>query len=358
MSLPGRRSSFHGSKGRPRLWLVWALLPTFLSLASPRAAEAKESYLVIITGLGGEDSYRERFHEWSLLMRQAAIERFGIDEKRIFYLSEKPEQAPELIQGESTKENILKLFAELRGLVQSGDQLFILLIGHGSYRSEESRFMMPGPDLTAVDFEILLQPFTEQQIVFVNASSASGNFVSALSAPNRIIVTATKTGFERNETQFGKHFVEAYAADGADTDKNNRVSVLEAFNYARLQVDQFYQTENRLKTEHALLDDNGDGEGELEPGPTSDGSDGALAGGAFLLGGASETLSADQLESNPELAGLVVKQRELEGRVETLRQQKDSMPEAIYLEELEKLLVELAETTARIDELQVEPPSR
>lgn len=309
---------------------------------------AAETHLVIVTGLGGEPAYRERFHEWAMAMREAAIERYGLSPDRVFYLSEKPEMAPEATHSKSTKENIGALFRELASTVGPDDQLYILLIGHGSFDTDESRFNLPGPDITDADFEALLEPFSDQQIVFVNTSSASGGFVPSLSGPNRILVTATKTGFERNEAQFGKYFVEAYAGNEADTDKNERVSVLEAFTHARLQVDHYYEEENILKTEHAIIDDNGDGEGSMDPGE----SEGDFAGSAYLIG-ARATASGpgvEDVESDPELARLVESRGELERRVEALRLQKDSMPEELYLQELEALLLELARVTQTIEE--------
>ncbi len=319
-----------------------------LALVSISTAVSAETHLVIVTGLGGESSYQERFHEWAMAMREAAIESYGLSPDRVSYLSEKPEVAPDVTHSKSTKENIEALFRELQSTLGEGDQLYVLLIGHGSFDSDNSRFNLPGPDITDSDFVALLEPFEQQQIVFVNTSSASGGFVPSLSGRNRIVVTATKTGFERNEAQFGKYFVEAYAGEEADTDKNERVSVLEAFTHARLRVDGYYEEENILKTEHAILDDNGDGEGSIEPGE----SEGNFAGASYLLG-ASVTAAgpgATKIGSDPELARLVESQRELESRVEALRLQKGSMPEELYLQELEALLLELAKVTQAIDE--------
>ena len=319
-----------------------------LALAVSSAASGKQTYLVIIAGLGGEDSYREKFHQWSTNMRDAAVNRYGVSEDQVYYLTEKPELYPDHVHAQSTKDNVIALFGELEAKVSPGDQLYVLLIGHGSFRSEQSRFNLPGPDLTAEDFDSMLQPFSEQQIVFVNASSASGNFLPVLAAGNRIVVTATKSGYERNESQFGKYFVEAYAGDGADTDKNGRISVLEAFTHARVRVDGYYNEENILKTEHAVLDDNGDGEGAHEPGE----NEGDVASTVYLLGDAAlaEGFSEAEIAGDPELARLVDKKLELEGRVEALRLQKDSMPEDLYLTELESLLIELATVTVSVEE--------
>jgi hypothetical protein len=317
-------------------------------LASAAALEAKESYLVIIAGIGGDDAHKDRFHKWSMAMRDAALGRHGLSADRVFYLGESPEMAPDAIYAKSTKENIASLFSKLSTSVAPGDQIYLLLIGHGTFDNEEARFNLPGRDLSASEFDALLAPFHEQQIVFVDTSSASGAFLTVLAKPNRIVVTATKSGFERNEAQFGGYFVEAYSGDAGDTDKNQRVSVMEAFEYARQRVSGFYEEENLLMTEHAQLDDDGDGKAVAEASR----QEGARAGASFLMGKAAVAggLSPSDLASDPELAGLVETRRQLEGRVEALKLQKDSMPEDTYLQELERLLLELANVSQRIEE--------
>jgi Peptidase C13 family len=323
-------------------------------LGTPTRSDAKETYLVILSGISGEESYHQKFHEWSMAMRTAAIEHYGLSKDRVFYLGESPEMAPDAIYAKSTKENITALFSKLKGSVRPGDQLYILLIGHGSFDSDEPRFNLPGRDLSAADFEALLAPFGEEQVVFVDTTSASGGFLAPLAKKNRILVTSTKSGFERNESQFGGYFVEAYSGE-ADFDKNQRVSVLEAFEYARQKVDGYYAEENLLKTEHAQLDDDGDGKGIGTAADLSEQGgkkDGALAGAAYLMGNeaVAEGLDPDAVAADPELTRLVESKRDLEGRVEALKLQKDSMPEQMYMDELEKLLLELALVAQNIDE--------
>ncbi|MFQ5789755.1 MAG: C13 family peptidase [Acidobacteriota bacterium] len=323
------------------------------------ASGAGARYLVIVSGIGGEEEYRQRFYDWSISMREAARTRLGLPEDHIWYLSEKPEQDPKRIRAKSTKENVTTAFGELAEAVQPGDQLFVLLVGHGSHRSGDSRFNLPGPDITAVEFAQILERFAQQEVVFVNTSSASGDFVPVLSGKNRIVVTATKTGLERNETVFGKYFVQAYAEDGADADKNGRVSVLEAFEYARTEVARSYEEDNRLLTEHAVLDDNGDGVGaqrfESEPrasagagrgGGAAEVAEGRLAGVSFLggagLGGARAATMGPAADQDPEVAALHGEMQALEGQIQALKGQKETMPSDLYLKELEKLLLELA----------------
>ncbi len=199
--------------------------------------------------------------------------------------------------------------------------------------------------MTATDFAKLLDLFTTQEVVFVNTASASGDFIARLSAPNRTVITATRSGNERNQTLFGRYFVEAFADDGADVDKNDRVSALEAFDYARREVARAYESEGRLLTEHALLDDNGDGEGSNEPDPRD--SDGALARTLFL-GDEAPAAAADGEPADPRLAALYEQQRVLEEQIAELRQRKEQMELSDYERRLEELLVELALKTREI----------
>jgi hypothetical protein len=177
-------------------------------------------------------------------------------------------------------------------------------------------------------------------VVFVNASSASGDFARVLSGRNRVVVTATKSATERNETTFARHFAAALSAPGADVNKDGRVTVLEAFDYARREVARAYEQDNRLLTEHAQLDDDGDGAATGEPGPRA--RDGALAATLALgtAGGEAGTVAA--AARSPEGARIAARRAALETEVAALRQRKATMDAAAYDRELERLLLELA----------------
>ncbi len=330
-----------------------------VSIAAVRTIpDSEQSYLIIVNGLGGDPSYGERFHEWSAAMAGVARQRFDLAADHIWYFAEQPKRDPENIRDKSTRENITQAFLELKGKVGPSDQLFVMLIGHGSYREGESRFNLPGPDLTATDFARLLAPFSANRVVFINTASASGEFIGALSQKGWVVLTATKTGLEKNETLFGKYFVEAFSGTGADLDKNGRVSILEAYNYAVRRVARAYDDDNRLLTEHALLDDNGDGVGVHEPGfqtgnslSAAEGStmDGHLAGSSFL-NVSSRAAGVASSPENPELEPLYDEIRALEARISELKQQKDTMAPALYFEELERLLLDLARKKRRLAE--------
>ena len=316
-----------------------ALLATVLATAAllPATTHAQNTHILLISGLGAEARYTYAFHGWLSRFADAATEKYGIPAERITYLGEKTDLDPTRIRMRSTAENIRAAFAEIAAAMAPSDDLVILLAGHGTFRNEIARFNIPGPDLTAGDMAGLIAGLGDHRVTFVNTASASGPFVEALSGPNRTIITATRTGRERNATRFGLHFVDAFADDGADADKDSRVSMLEAFSYALREVQRQYESDNLLLTEHAVLDDNGDGEGSRELDDLE--GDGALARTVFLtsLGGA-----AGGEAVTPELRALHEEKAGIEARIADLRRVKGQMSQERYENELEDLLVELA----------------
>ena len=293
------------------------------SLAGTAAAE--QSHLVIVVGLGGEKKYADAFHQMAVSMVGAAEKKLGLDPANIVYLGDKPaDPALAVYRGRSTRESVRRTFTDLSRRAAPGDLVFILLIGHGSSQSGESRFNLAGPDMSASDFAPLLAGLAGQTVVFVNTASASGDFVKALSGKDRTIVTATKSALERNQTVFARHFVAAFTEDGADADKDQRVSLLEAFEYARREVQRFYEEDRRLLTEHAVLEDN---------------ADGAVARTVFLGTGGEDAAAA---ETDPALAALQRERRAVERSLDALRTRKGTTAPAEYEKELERLLLELA----------------
>ena len=134
-------------------------------------------------------------------------------------------------------------------------------------------------------------------------------------------------------------------------DKDERVSLLEAFRYATGEVRRRYERDNEMLTEHALLDDDGDGEGSLEPSP--DGPDGALANRFFLA--LAPAALAGATADDPAVAALLVRKGEVEDGIAALRARRDEMEEEEYDAQLETLLVELAGINRAIREAGTDP---
>ena len=310
-----------------------SFLIVVLSGFSSRAA-AQESHLLVITGVGGDDEHSQSFHKWATAMIDVAKKKDGLADDNIIYLSEKPELDAKRIKGKSTRENVQQAFTDLAARARPNDTVLIVLIGHGSFDGREAAFNLPLRDLTAADYAALLGKLATQRVAFVNTSSSSGAFLPTVAGPGRVVVTATKTGGERNETRFPEFFVEAFGDESADRDRNGRVSVVEAFDYAKAKVLKAYEQEGHILTEHATLDEGG--------GP-------GLAASLFLTA-PQNALKVDT--SDPAMRALAEQRDALEREIAALKLMKPSMDEAKYDAQMEKLLTDLALKTKAIRDRQ------
>ncbi len=225
-------------------------------------------------------------------------------------------------------------------------ELWLVLIGHGTFDGKEAKFNLRGPDLSATELAGWLKPF-HRPVIVINCASSSSPFLNQLSGPDRVIVTATRSGYEDNFARFGKFLAETIADPAADLDKDGQTSLLEAFLMASRRVKEFYEADGRLVTEHALLDDNGDGLGtpadffrgvRAVKKPADSGSvDGVRANQIVLV------RSAQEQQMSPEMR---VRRDELEGAVARLRELKPTLKEDDYYLRLEKLMLELAKVYA------------
>lgn len=295
------------------------LLVLILLLCVPVApALAQRTHALVIAGLSGDPSFKARFAVATKAAREAAKNRWGVADSSLIVLTEDST----ILSGRSSRENIGKAFLSLSRRVQAGDVLLVLLMGHGSGEGAAAKVNLPGPDATAAEYAAWLSPFASQQVVFVNTATGSGDFVQTLAAPQRVIVTATRSSMERNDAEFLQHFTAALNSDDADADKDGRLSVLEAFRFARGKVAKSYERTNRMLTEHAVL------------------SDSVMA--------ARITLGSRAGSSDPRVGTLLAERQALESSVAALRTRKREMPPAAYEAELERLLLAIAEKTQAI----------
>lgn len=319
-------------------------------LAGATAAVAQTSHLLVVVGLSGDHENAERFHAWASALVDAALSRFGLVREHVTYLAEDPARDAARISGRSTREGVVAAVTQMAGRVRPGDRVFIVLIGHGASATPGApRLNLPGADLTAADFARLLDRFAAQHVTFVNTASASGGFVAALAGRDRVIVAATRSDGERNQTRFGEFFADAFTSGEADQDKDGRISVLEAFAYTRARVEDSYKRDGQLLTEHAMLDDDGDGQGTDSPG--APGGDGALARTLFLSAGPSGA-AGPGAAADPVLRALVERRQALEEQIAALKAAREGLDAARYQRDLEALLIELARVSRAIREKQ------
>jgi len=304
--------------------------------AHPAATESRPAVLVVV-GAPGTPEYATQFAAWAKLWEQACAKSgatftaIGLDE-------------PGDTSDVTRIQQILAGHSE-----ETTAALWLVLIGHGTFDGRTPKFNLRGPDLAAKDLAEWLKP-VRRPLAVIDATSSSAPFLKELSAPGRIIVTATKSGFEQNYARFGQYFAEVIVDPKADLDKDGQTSLLEAFLSASHAVGQFYASTGRLATEHALLDDNGDGLGtpaEWFRGirPVQKAQDGASLDGyrahqLHLLSSASEAAMPAELRAQRD---------QLELQVMELRDSKAKFSEQEYFSRLEPLLREIAQIYEQVD---------
>ena len=313
------------------LFLLWAITPLQAS------STASQPVLILVVGAAGEEEFGARFEEWAVRWEQAAV-KGGVRLVRIGAATNAPSTGGE---DDSTDRDRLK--AALQAETKDGPaELWLVLVGHGTFDGKEAKFNLNGTDFSATELGDWLKPLT-RPVAVINTSSASAPFIKAVSAPGRVIVAATRSGHEQNFAYFAKHMGEAIGDARADLDKDGQVSLLEAFLIGARRTAEFYDIEGRLATEHAVIDDNGDGLGTpsdffrgiraVKKAEQGSPVDGARAHQFHLIRSSTEAEMPAELRARRDA---------LELQIEKLRGQKATTEEADYYSKLEKLLLEMS----------------
>jgi hypothetical protein len=305
------------------------LMSGVASLTAETPAPPHQSIIVVI-GAPGTDDYAAMFKDWYEAWRRAA-DRASAD----FHLigADKPGD-------KSDHDQLQTLLADPAR--QQSELVWLVLLGHGTDDGKVAKFNIRGPDVSAEELAQWLAA-VKSPLAILDCTSASAPFLNRLSAPNRVVITATKSGSEVNFARFGKFLADAIADPAADLDKDDQTSLLEAYLTACRGVAEYYDAEKRLATEHALLDDNGDG-----LGTPAAWFRGIRATQRAKEGAALDGVRAHQIHLIPSdreaRLPLEVRQRRdaLELEVAALRDQKPTLDEAEYYRRLDALMTELA----------------
>ncbi|HLX44995.1 MAG TPA: hypothetical protein VKR43_16225 [Bryobacteraceae bacterium] len=298
-----------------------ALLPTLRA----------ETFYLTVAGLGGEPEYEQRFTGWAK------------DLDKLLKTAEPNAKVETLIGAGATKALMEEKLRDFAKLAKADDSIIVMMIGHGSYDEADYKFNLPGPDITATELANLLDKIPAKRQLVVNMTSASGGSLVSLQKPGRVVITATKAGTEKNATYFARYWIEALRDPAADADKNEVITALEAYKYAEQKTAKFFESQNRLATEHAIVEDTGKGEGTKTPSP--DNGEGLIAGrfAVMHLGAVAAQIN------NPEKQRLLKRKEEIEQSIDDLKYRKASMDLAEYRQKLQGFLIELAKTQEALD---------
>lgn len=296
--------------------------------------------VIVVVGAAGAPEYGAMFREWAARW-QSLAQRGRANCVMIGADAGADEGEP------NDRERLRAAINQWGGNGDSGrdvprGRLWIVLLGHGTYDGKTARFNLRGPDVASRELAEWLTA-VRGPTALIDCSSSSGPFVADLSAPDRIVVTATKAGAERNFTRFGDFLSAAILDPKSDLDKDDQVSLWEAYVVGGARLRSYYEQAGRLATEHPLLDDNGDRQGtpaDWFQGLKSTRSakdvkqlDGVLARAAVLAPSAVDE-SLDSVQR--------ARRDALERQLEELKSRKTAMEEAEYFASLESLLVQLA----------------
>jgi hypothetical protein len=300
--------------------------PAVLVAAPP--AEQGNRFALIIQGASGDPAFAKLHRSWLDRLAATLRSKAKLDADRLIVLAEQPGDGEQRASAENVRAALTKLAAAMK----PDDLLFVMLIGHGGGEGADAKFNLVGPDLSIAEWSNLLKPISGR-VAVVDATSSSFPYLAGLSAPGRVVITATNSYAQRYHTIFAESFIDALGAASADADKNGRISLLEAFNLAsRLQA-QHYEQDKRLATEKAVLDDTGDGVGR---DASATGPDGTLAGVTYL-----DVVEVPKV-ADPEVQALLIKRQELTEKVDALRRRQPEMAPAEFDKEFEALIIELS----------------
>ncbi|MGH7711897.1 MAG: hypothetical protein ACREOG_11475 [Gemmatimonadaceae bacterium] len=328
-----------GVAGKWLCALAGALAALFLGgPPAPLASQqpSARTHVLIVSGVGGDSARSERFTRLALEASAALRTRFLVEDSLITVLAERTARDPHIIRERSTRDALRAALERMAARAQPNERVLLIYIGHGSAQSGRPQLALVGPDVSAPELATMLAPIRATTIAVVLAASASGDFVKPLAGPGRIILSATKSGAEQNESLFAEHFVGALGADAADGDKDQRVSLLELFTYTRREVARIYEATNRLLTEHAVLEDNGDGIGHADASATT--ADGPIANGITI-----NRVGTVAATKDPRAAPFVRRREDLQRQIDSLRTRRDRLSSAEYDRQLEDLVVQLAQ---------------
>jgi hypothetical protein len=300
-------------------------------------------WAILVMGISGDPELQVGYLKELEDLRAVLEKQLAFPRDHVIALFDDPKFDPTNIQYQSTRANLEMVCKGLAGKVGKEDLVFVFLQGHGDSDGKVYRLNLVGPDPTGVDLANMLYSIPAGRFIIVNATNCSGGSLEALSGKGRIILSATKSGTEKNFTHFGKFFIDALAANNADIDKNGRVSMFEAFGYASRKIEEYYTKEGAMQSEHPVLSDNGDAKA-VALDDTADTRTAALARVAYLDRG----LFAIQGDMSPEAQALAREAQSLEKQIEILKSAKDEMSAADYDKKLEELLLKLAETQAKL----------
>jgi hypothetical protein len=247
--------------------LLLCALPAAVSSVGRAVAQEEAAdkpgkrWAVIIVGIPGDEEHEPLFRATADTWQKWLTESLEVPADHLLRLP-----APD---GEPvTADAIRNALTDLKQKLQPADALWVFTLGHGNYDGKHAWLHLKGRDPSESDFARWFADVRCHEQVFWLTQSNSGWFVRPLSEPGRIVIAATAADDESNETEFPHALATVLQGpvDKIDADRNGENSVAELYFAVITETKRRFESDMRLPTEHAQLDDNGDGKGtELTP---------------------------------------------------------------------------------------------
>ncbi|HET6424068.1 MAG TPA: hypothetical protein VFG20_10320 [Planctomycetaceae bacterium] len=246
------------------------LCPSLAAGQDPSPTSSGTGRALILCGLSGDRDHHKLFSQTLTTLSTGLSARCDIAPQAVTLLTgdEPASDDPEFIRQSprATREQIAETVAKLKVELSADDRLWVIVLGHTYYDGRVSWLNLPGPDLSHTDFAKLFEDVPCREQIFVLTTSTSGNWIKPLSAKGRTVLAATETDWETNETEFPHELARLMAAEDfttkdLDADQDGKFTMLDLYVTTVRNLAQSYFGGELLATEHALLDDDGDGRG-------------------------------------------------------------------------------------------------
>ena len=248
--------------------LLWSL--GHLSVGAQDVESVGVRRVLIICGHPGDDEHHKLFATIIERLQTGLITNLGVlpEQIQVQFGAEPTADDPLVItsaQGQASREEIAACVKAMQEVLQPEDALWVIVMGHAHFDGRNAHLNLPGPDLRADEFAKLFAGVACREQVFFITCPVSGYFIKPLTAPFRVIITATEADLEVNETDCAAGLADVLSTPphraAFDADQDDQLTMLDLYVSLVRRVIERYTDQMAVVTEHSLLEDNGDGRG-------------------------------------------------------------------------------------------------
>src|SRR5262245_22620130 len=251
---------------------MFATLLMAMGLGQPPAAPVepppapRQRHALILCGHPGDAGHVKTFADTVRKLGDGLTKTIGIPPERqhVVFGADTPKDLPNAA-GPTTREAVAEAVAAVRQKLAPEDGLWVIVLGHAHHDGRQLWWNLPGPDLTAAEFGKMFADLDCREQVFVMTTSLSGYFVKHLTKKDRVVIAATEADAETNETTFPTVFAQMISTGlnpaEHDFDQDGKLTLFDLYVAVAKEIAANYASAEQVATEHAQLDDDGDGVG-------------------------------------------------------------------------------------------------